>query len=226
VKLQTEPHYRTELFWNYYYGPPIDTNTTSLDPLDDSPVAAPLGAYMEDYEYVPGLGDLDEHNGRFCITRDYPNGIYAYFTTIDWVADHYDTSIKPVFPYVLGTAYYGEVYPADGNTGPGSGFVVISEPVTPYYGAATPVSEVLSPLSISIYPNPTSSSLNIDTRGIEETEILQCVIFDSKGALVNEITLQSNVVNTMDGQHLLDGVYLIRIQTASQSKNFKLIVNK
>jgi hypothetical protein len=209
-----------------YYGPPIDTNTTSLDPLDDSPVAAPLGAYMEDYEYVPGLGDLDEHNGRFCITRDYPNGIYAYFTTIDWVADHYDTSIKPVFPYVLGTAYYGEVYPADGNTGPGSGFVVISEPVTPYYGAATPVSVVLSPLSISIYPNPTSSSLNIDTRGIEETEILQCVIFDSKGALVNEITLQSNVVNTIDGQHLLDGVYLIRIQTASQSKNFKLIVNK
>jgi hypothetical protein len=117
------------------YGPPIDTNTTSLNPLNNNPVAAPLGAYMEDYEYVPGLGDLDEHNGRFCITADYPNGIYAYFTTLDWVADHYDTSIKPVFPYVLGTAYYGQVYYTDGNTGPGSGFVVINEPVETYVPA-------------------------------------------------------------------------------------------
>jgi hypothetical protein len=29
---------------------------------------APLGAYLEDYEYVQGLGDLDEHNGRFSVT--------------------------------------------------------------------------------------------------------------------------------------------------------------
>jgi hypothetical protein len=108
------------------YGPPIDTNITSLDPLDDTPPGAPLGAYMEDYEYVQGLGDLDEHNGRFCITREYPNGTYAYFTTLDWVTDHYGTSIKPVFPYVIGTAYYGEVYQQDGNTGPNSGFVVIN----------------------------------------------------------------------------------------------------
>ncbi|MBK7148615.1 MAG: YHYH protein [Bacteroidetes bacterium] len=181
---------------------------------------------MEDYEYVPGLGDLDEHNGRFCITKDYPNGTYAYFTTIDWVADHGRNSIKPVFPYVLGTAYYGEVNPTDGNTGPNSGFVVISEPVTPYYGSTTSVSEVVSPLSVSVYPNPTSGGLNIDTRGMEESETLQCMIYDSKGALVNKWTLQSKAVNTMDGQHLLNGVYLVRIQTASQSKNFKLMVSK
>ena len=27
-----------------------------------------LGSYAEDFEYVAGSGDLDEHNGRFCIT--------------------------------------------------------------------------------------------------------------------------------------------------------------
>jgi hypothetical protein len=114
------------------YGPAIDPNATTIDPLNQSPSGAPLGAYMEDYEYVSGLGDLDKYNGRFCKTREYPNGTYAYFTTIAWVNDIYGYGIKPVFPYVIGPEYYGEVYPSDGNTGPNSGFVVINEPVTPY----------------------------------------------------------------------------------------------
>ena len=29
-----------------------------------------------------GEGDLDEHNGRYCVTPDFPNGVYAYFATI------------------------------------------------------------------------------------------------------------------------------------------------
>ena len=41
------------------------------------------GTYVEDYEYIAGLGDLDEHNGRTCNTPEYPNGTYAYFVTVD-----------------------------------------------------------------------------------------------------------------------------------------------
>ena len=33
--------------------------------------------------HIPGSGDLDAHNGRFCITPDYPDGIYACFVTLD-----------------------------------------------------------------------------------------------------------------------------------------------
>jgi hypothetical protein len=110
-----------------HYGPPISE--------------VPLGGYMEDYEYVENLGHLDKHNGRFVITSDYPNGIYAYFTTIDWVSDTFDYSIKPVFPFVIGPTYYGKVYPADGNTGPGSGFVEIDEEVILYYSSVS-ISEV------------------------------------------------------------------------------------
>ena len=44
-----------------------------------------LGYYREDYEFVnhnePDY--LDEHNGRWCITPEYPNGTYAYFCTVD-----------------------------------------------------------------------------------------------------------------------------------------------
>lgn len=39
------------------------------------------GTFVEDYEFVAGLGDLDECNGRDGITPEYPEGIYHYFIT-------------------------------------------------------------------------------------------------------------------------------------------------
>ena len=42
------------------------------------------GTFVADYEYVTGLGDLDECNGRFGITPDFPQGTYAYFLTSGW----------------------------------------------------------------------------------------------------------------------------------------------
>lgn len=42
------------------------------------------GTFVEDYEYVQGLGDLDECNGRQCVTPEFPNGTYAYFLTHHW----------------------------------------------------------------------------------------------------------------------------------------------
>jgi len=71
------------------YGPPIN-NTF------------PLGRYIEDYEYVAGLGDLDQYNGRFEVTPDYPNGVYAYHVTVN-------DDGTPAFPYILSGQYYGTV---------------------------------------------------------------------------------------------------------------------
>jgi hypothetical protein len=82
-----------------------------------------LGYYAEDYEYVKGLGDLDEHNGRFAVTPEYPNGTYAYYVTIN--ADG-----SSAYPYTLGPTYYGVV--ATEDIGPHGGHVAISEPVTTY----------------------------------------------------------------------------------------------
>lgn len=66
-----------------------------------------LGRYMEDYAYLGDLGktqgrdfDLDEFNGRWCVTPEFPNGTYAYFTTID-------ANGKPIYPYNMGRRYYG-----------------------------------------------------------------------------------------------------------------------
>jgi hypothetical protein len=67
----------------------------------------PLGRYMEDNEYLGDLGysqgedfDLDEHNGRWCVTPEFPAGTYAYFVSIS-------SNGTPTFPYNIGRRYYG-----------------------------------------------------------------------------------------------------------------------
>ena len=42
------------------------------------------GTFVRDYEYVEGSGDLDQCNGRYTVTPDYPDGTYAYFMTEQW----------------------------------------------------------------------------------------------------------------------------------------------
>ena len=59
------------------------------------------GTIIEDYEYIQGLGSLDECNGRYCVTPDFPNGTYAYFLTFED-----DTNFVPAYPYIIGNKYY------------------------------------------------------------------------------------------------------------------------
>jgi hypothetical protein len=74
----------------------------------DRPSGYPIGFFIEDYEYT-GDGDLDEHNGRFCITPEYPNGVYAYFSTISNGQPEsnglFEKYKKPIFPYIIGPTY-------------------------------------------------------------------------------------------------------------------------
>ena len=44
------------------------------------------GIYTNDYEYIPGLGDLDECNGREGVTPEFPEGIYYYVVTDEFPA--------------------------------------------------------------------------------------------------------------------------------------------
>ena len=88
------------------YGPAV--NTTYI-----------LGHYLEDYAYKGDLGlsqgvdfDLDEYNGRFCVTPEFPEGVWAYFTTIA-------TDGTPVFPYNIGRNFYGTPNGGSVNTIPG-----------------------------------------------------------------------------------------------------------
>ncbi len=42
---------------------------------------APMGTFTQDYEFVAGLGDLDQCNGRRDVTPEFPRGIYHYYAT-------------------------------------------------------------------------------------------------------------------------------------------------
>ena len=42
-----------------------------------------LGDLTQDYIWASGVGTLDEYNGKFAVTPEYPNGTYAYFMTED-----------------------------------------------------------------------------------------------------------------------------------------------
>jgi hypothetical protein len=70
----------------------------------------PLGCFVEDWEYrgdLVGGGslytdwDLDQYNGRWCVTPEFPQGTYAYFVTLD-------ENMNPQFPYVIGPQFMGE----------------------------------------------------------------------------------------------------------------------
>lgn len=53
-------------------------------PGGDDPTGAYDGAFVQDYEYVAGLGNLDACNGAFTQSAEYPGGTYAYFLTEEW----------------------------------------------------------------------------------------------------------------------------------------------
>ena len=66
------------------------------------------GFFVEDYTFSDDK-DLDEHNGRFCKTPEYPNGVYAYFALINPTINDDEGSFKnyrkPQFPYFIGNSY-------------------------------------------------------------------------------------------------------------------------
>ncbi|MEM6306830.1 MAG: YHYH protein, partial [Pseudomonadota bacterium] len=65
------------------------------------------GTFTQDFEYIAGRGTLDDCNGRFTVTPDYPNGTYAYFITNTW----------PVIPRCLKGAVSADMLRSVGGGG-------------------------------------------------------------------------------------------------------------
>ena len=84
--------------------------TKVLNPNRPSLTEFPLGFFIEDYVYLKTSDDttLDENNGRFCVTPEFPNGTYAYFATINSLSDSSGVFAgykRPTFPYLIGKNY-------------------------------------------------------------------------------------------------------------------------
>ena len=55
------------------------------------------GAFVEDFEYAEGSGILDQYNGRYALTPEYPEGTYAYYLTFTS-----ESLLIPQYPYIIG----------------------------------------------------------------------------------------------------------------------------
>ena len=171
----------------------------------------PLGHYREDYEYIAASGELDEHNGRFCVTPEYPAGTYAYFCTVD--ANH-----NSAYPYAVGPTFLGNKV--------ASKVTSITESVTPYTGPTSSISEINIDNNFAIYPNPVSDILIVQaTKMLNDDATI--TLIDQSGRIIEKGTLyQGSTLTHFDVSTLYDGVYFLRIQNQGSTTLKKVIIGQ
>lgn len=157
----------------------------------------PLGLFREDYEYVaaPGQSDqLDEHNGRFCVTPEYPNGIYCYFTTVD-------ANWNSSYPYVVGPTFYGVRTPAKVPS--------ITESVTTYSPGTASILAGEKPAFV-VFPNPASDVLVVQTAKAMQQDV-RVQLLDVQGRIVDVQTVYAgSTLAYFDIRKLYSGNYWLR----------------
>lgn len=169
----------------------------------------PLGWYREDYEFVPGSGDLDIHNGRFCVTPEYPDGIYCYFATIN-------ENWNSAYPYMVGPRYYGIV--TGGET------AAIEETVETYVGIEE--HDVLDNLQVNIFPNPASDVIAIQVGTILKNDI-EIELYDMAGQMVRKTTLnQGSTIWHIDTRTLYSGEYIMQLSQNGETSVKKIMIIK
>jgi hypothetical protein len=147
----------------------------------------PLGRYMEDNDYLgdhgyaPGTGlfDLDEYNGRWCVTPEFPGGTYAYFVSIS-------SNGTPAFPYNIGRAYYGS---ATGGSVASIGETV----VTNFVGGPNGAFSLATPSRQDPTVTLTWSSVDGGTYQVESTADLSTWTTNATNVVSQGINTQTNL---------------------------------
>ena len=192
----------------------ITTRTVWADGSDvlDGPAVSttyPLGYFREDYEFVSHPTDpsyLDEHNGRFCVTPEYPNGIYCYFTTVN--ANH-----NSAYPYVVGLTFYGNKTAAKVTT--------ITETVT----TLNTNSFSSTDFNITIAPNPAKDFIAIQSQMVEKN--LKVELVDELGKVVKTSQiLQGSTLSIIETDTIYNGIYFLKISDGKNIKTVKISIKK
>ena len=96
------------IYGSYGYSDASDSNSDIqvvrsgyvLSPSDvvDRPSGFSNGFFVEDFKF-DNSGELDQYNGRFAKTPEFPNGTYAYYAGIN------SSTYAPTFPFFIGHQY-------------------------------------------------------------------------------------------------------------------------
>jgi hypothetical protein len=180
----------------------------------------PLGYYVEDYEYLAGSGDLDASNGRFAVTPEYPDGIYAYYTTVDAAG-------IAVYPYHVGSRYHG-VVATDNITS--HGHVTIGEAVTDYVPTLDVRSGAWEAGDLALAqnrPNPATGRSTIGFTLAREAHV-RLTLQDIGGRrvmrLVDEARPAGSHTITFDTRGLEPGIYYYRLSAGTLTAARHLLV--
>lgn len=183
------------------------------DVADGPPVSAtyPLGYFREDYEYIASSEKevLDVHNGRFCITPEYPQGIYAYFATVD---EHWNSA----YPYAVGPTFYGVRSASKVQT--------IPEPVTTYNPTSAVAETNPEDTDVAIFPNPSGDFFAIQVEGLLRNK-LDLKLSDLSGKLLQQGEIQAgSTIGYLDVRTLYAGTYVVSISENGQVISTKKVV--
>lgn len=126
----------------------------------DLEVSYPLGYFIEDFYYDPDKTNktLDKHNGRYCVTPEYPFGTYAYFST---------GLLTPEYPYFIGDSFYAPLlnFDSDEKNPPkwisNAGFIVTATEGISVSRTITAVGT--TPLTYKVIAGKLPSGLNLNT---------------------------------------------------------------
>ncbi|MFN5416015.1 MAG: YHYH protein [Flavobacteriia bacterium] len=196
----------------------ITTRTVYADGTDvtDGPAVDAtyfLGYFREDYEFIANTNPdyLDEHNGRFCVTPEYPNGTYAYFCTVD-------ENWNSAYPYAVGPTFYGVKTAAKVTS--------ITESVTTYTAVASTSKIDLEKLEVLVYPNPASDIVAVQIPSAMK-ENYAVSLYDMSGKLIQSTTLiQGSTIAHFDTRTLYSGEYVIEISTEAGKITKKIVLEK
>lgn len=174
-----------------------------------------LGYFREDYEYVDHSNEddyLDEHNGRFCVTPEYPNGTYAYFCTVD-------ENWNSAYPYGVGPTYYGVYEDPFVNAVPGD--------ATVYDDETTGLFERnKNDLDFSVYPNPSTDLIAIQVKGLV-TEDIRVDLFDLAGRKLMQTRINpGQTIAYFDIQTLYAGNYIVKLEGNTTAGSEKVLVTR
>lgn len=196
----------------------ITTRTNWADGTDvnDGPAVStnyPLGYFREDYEYIPTSAAtpdfLDEHNGRFSVTPEYPNGIYCYFATVD-------QNWNSAYPYVVGPTFYGVKNAQKVTT--------VSEATTVYNQPVAIQQLDSKKLNVLAFPNPSADFIAVQASGLVK-ETVNLVLCDMEGKTVRNSQIKQGSTSTyFDVQTLYNGVYILKWNTKDESQVVKLVI--
>ncbi|MCB9359687.1 MAG: YHYH protein [Flavobacteriales bacterium] len=172
-----------------------------------------LGYFKEDYEYIshPEEDYLDEHNGRFCVTPEYPSGTYCYFATVD-------ENWNSAYPYAVGPTFYG-IKSATTVTS-------ISESVTTYESTTGVNNFDLNNVEINIFPNPANEFVVIQLNSLVK-ENVKVKLFDIAGKFISETMIyQGTTIAHIDTRNLYAGQYIVKFVLNGEVETRKLLINK